>query len=43
MADSIEDAAVVFEELGDLEREFAEIELDARTQRYRLKYHLLLR
>ncbi len=27
-----EDVAAVFEEIGDLEKEFAQVELDARTQ-----------
>lgn len=30
MADAGEDVAAVFEDLGDLEREFAKVELDAR-------------
>jgi hypothetical protein len=30
MADTSEDVATLFEDLGDLEKEFAKVELDAR-------------
>jgi hypothetical protein len=32
MTDSMEDVAAVFESLGDLEKDFAQVELDARTE-----------
>ncbi len=31
MADTTEDVALIFEELGDLEKDFAQVELDACT------------
>ena len=32
MSSSVEDVGAVFESLGDLEKEFAQVELDARTE-----------